>query len=180
MSAALASSLASGDFTPFLPMILPIDRRRAAYENRFVAPEASIAVGEVASSEGAFTLMMFPVAGLKFPYLVLGRKGDVDLGRVAKGRWVQFESIDFDSRFAVRSDDPRAAVMLIDQGMMQWLLDCDRVNFQLWGGQVFAFVKHKPEKAAEPVELEVLLRFLDGFAVHVPEIVRSEFPWPQP
>jgi hypothetical protein len=116
---ALASAFASADFTPFLPLALPIDRTMATYENRFVSPDSSLAVGDASSRDGrnAFTLMMFPVLDLNLPYLVVARKGDVDISTVTNGQPVQLESIDFDDRFAVRANDGRSAVMLIDQGM---------------------------------------------------------------
>jgi hypothetical protein len=182
LRAAVANAFANADFSLFLPPALPIDRTTASYENRFVSPDSSLAVGDASSRDGknAFTLMMFPVRDLNLPYLVIARKGDVDLSMVTNGQWVQFESIDFDNRFAVRSDDLRGALMLIDQGMMQWLLDCDHVNFQVWGGMVFAFVKRQPPSIAEPVELDLLFRFYDGFPPHVPEMVHSEFPSPRP
>ncbi len=68
--------------------------------------------------------------------------------------------------------------MLIDQGMMQWLLDCDRVSFQVSGPLVSAMVKRQDRNSAQPTELELLLQFHDGFAAHVPQLVRSEFPAP--
>jgi hypothetical protein len=179
---ALANAFASADFSPFLPIALPIDRSRTTYENRFVTPDSSLAVGEALSRDGkdTFTLMMFPVLDLNLPYLVVARKGDVDISTVTNGQRLQFESIDFDDRFAVRADDRRSAVMLIDQGMMQWLFECDHINFQAWGGLVFAFVRRRPPPSPEPVELELLFRFHDGFASHVPEIVHSEFRSPRP
>lgn len=182
MRTALANAFASADFSPFLPLALPIDRTTATYEDRFVSPDSSLAVGDASSRAGknAFTLMMFPVLDLNLPYLVVARRGDVDISTVTKGQPLQFESIDFDDRFAVRADDRRSAVMLVDQGMMQWLLDCDHVNFQAWGGMMFAFVKRQFPPTTEPVELELLFRFYDGFASRVPEIVHSEFPSPRP
>lgn len=179
---ALANAFASADFSPFLPPALPIDRTKAIFENRFVSPDSSLAVGDAYSRDGhnAFTLMMFPVLDLNVPYLVVARKGDVDISTLTNGQLLQFESIDFDNRFAVRANDRRSAVMLIDQGMMQWLLDCDHVNFQAWGGLVFAFVKRRLPPSPVPVELELLFRFHDGFVSHVPEIAHSEFRSPRP
>jgi len=181
MRTALANAFATADFAPFMPLALPINRATATYENRFVSPDSSLVVGDASSRDGknAFTLMMFPVLDLNLPYLVIARKGDVDLSTVTNGKPLQFESIDFDGRFAVRADDRRSAVMLIDQGMMQWLIDCDHVNFQAWGGMIFAFVKQQLPTPTEPVELELLFRFYDGFPLHVSEIVRSEFPSPR-
>jgi|SRR5579864_234058 len=182
MKAALANAFAAADFSPFLPPALPIDRTTAIYENRFVSPDSSLAVGDASSRNGknAFTLMMFPIRDLNLPYLVVARKGDVDISTVTNGQPLQFESTDFDDRFAVRADDRRSAVMLIDQGMMQWLLECDHVNFQAWGGMMFAFVKRQLPARTDPVELDLLFGFYDGFPSRVPEIVHSEFPSPRP
>jgi hypothetical protein len=182
LAAALANAFSSADFSPFLPLGMPIDRRTAVYENKFVSSDGTLSAGDASSPGGknAFTLMMFPVRDLNLPYLSVTRNGDVDVSTSTNGQRVQFESIDFDGRFTVRANDRRSAVMLIDQGMMQWLLDCDHLNFQVWGGLVFGYVKRRLPITSEPVELELLFRFYDGLPSHVPEIVRSEFPSPRP
>jgi hypothetical protein len=182
LAAALANAFSSADFSSFLPLALPIDRRTAVYENKFVSGDGTLSVGDASSHDrkNAFTLMMFPARDLNLPYLSVTRNGDVDVSTSTNGQRVQFESIDFDGRFTVRANDRRSAVMLIDQGMMQWLLDCDHLNFQVWGGLVFGFVRRHVPQAAEPLELELLFRFYDGLPSHVPEIVHSEFPSPRP
>ena len=184
LAAALANAFTSADFTPFLPLALPIDRMRIVYENRFVTSDGTLGCGD-AWSDGkggetkvGFTLMMFPFLNLNLPWLSVTRNGEVDVATSLQGQRVQFESIDFDNRFTVRSNDRRSAVMLIDQGMMQWLLDCDHLIFQVWGGLVFAYVKRQAVQTADPVELELLFRFYDGLPAHIPEIVHSAFPSP--
>jgi hypothetical protein len=72
-------------------------------------------------------------------------------------------------------------VMLLDPGMMQWLLDCEEVSFDMAGDRVLAFInraaepKHQP---TEPVEFEMLFKFLDGFVPRVPQLLRSEYAAP--
>jgi hypothetical protein len=71
--------------------------------------------------------------------------------------------------------------MLLDLGMMQLLLDCDQVSFEMLGDRVQAMVKRKDQPAstappsAEPVEYELLFRFLDGFMQRLPAILRTEY-----
>ena len=131
-------------------------------------------VSSVTDSRNDWTLTTFSKPDLNLPYIVVTRNGDVEsVG--AYGQAVHFESIDFDDRFSVRADDTRSAVMLIDQGMMQWLLDLDRVNFQISGPLVCAYVRQRRPDSADPVEVKLLFGFYDGFAAHVPGIVHSEY-----
>ena len=91
---------------------------------------------------------------------------------------MQLESIDFDKRFTVRAKDRRSAVMLLDPGIMQLLLNCADVNFDIVGDKVLAYVNRATEtahRANEPVEFEMLFRFYDGFVSRVPEELRSEY-----
>lgn len=91
---------------------------------------------------------------------------------------VEQESIVFDERFIVRAKDRRSAVMLLDPGMMQLLLDCEPVNFDMVGDKVLAFINRAAEPAhqpSEPVEFEQLFRFWDGFLPRVPELLRAEY-----
>jgi hypothetical protein len=78
----------------------------------------------------------------------------------------------------VKAKDRRAAVMLLDPGVMQLLLDCDDVNFDMVGDKVLAFVNRATQPAhhpTEPVEFEVLFRFMDGLTTRVPTILRTEY-----
>jgi hypothetical protein len=68
--------------------------------------------------------------------------------------------------------------MLLDPGMMQWLLDCDHVSFVMIGDRVLAFINRATEPShnpSEPVEFELLFKFCDGFVARVPAILRSEY-----
>ena len=164
--------------SPFLPQMLPVSG--PVCHNTFATPDWSLWFSEVGprNGPGAFAVLIFGIQELNLPYVGVARKGEVDVPLGARGQAVQFESIDFADRFEIHADDPRAAVMLIDQGMMQWLLDCDRVSFQVSGPLVSAMVKRRVRNSVQPTELELLLQFHDGFAAHVPQLVHTEFPAP--
>jgi hypothetical protein len=164
--------------SPFLPQMLRLVE--PVCHNTFATPDWSLWFSEVGDHKGAsvFAVLMFGVPELNLPYIGVARKGQVDVPLGARGQTVQLESIDFTDRFQIHADDPRAAVMLIDQGMMQWLLDCDRVSFQVTGPLVSPIVKRRDQDSVQPTELELLLQFHDGFAAHVPQLVRSEYPAP--
>lgn len=163
--------------SPFLPQMLPLVEPRC--HNTFATPDWSLWFSEVGDKgPSVFAVLMFSVPELNLPYVAVARKGQVAVPLGAHGLAVQLESIDFTERFQIHADDPRAAVMLVDQGMMQWLLDCDRVSFQITGPLVSAIVKRQNEAPAQPAELQLLLQFRDGFAAHVPQLVHGEFPAP--
>ena len=163
---------------PFLPQMLPL--AGPVLHNTYATPDMSLWFSDVGDRSGpsTFAVLMFGIQELNLPYIGVARKGQVDVPLGARGQTVQLESIDFTDRFQIHADDPRAAVMLIDQGMMQWLLDCDRVSFQVSGPLVSAMVKRRDQNSAQPIELELLLQFHDGFAAHVPQLVHTEFPAP--
>jgi hypothetical protein len=164
--------------SPFLPQMLPI--AGPTCHNTFATPDWSLWFSEVGQRDGSATyaVLLFGVQELNLPYVAVARKGEVAVPLGARGQTVQLESIDFTDRFQIHADDPRAAVMLIDQAMMQWLLDCDRVSFQISGPLVSAMVKRRDQDSAQPTELELLLKFHDGFAAHVPQLVHTEFAAP--
>lgn len=166
---------------PNMPDMLPLIQ--AGFRNTFATPDMSLWYSEVRDSGSALSstsvaMLMFEVDGLNLPYVAAARKGDVSVLPRARGQEVGFESIDFMSCFEIRADDPRAAVMLIDQGMMQWLLDLDRVSFQISGPLVSALVNRRRNRVRNATELELLLQFRDGFAAHVSAVVRMGFPAP--
>jgi hypothetical protein len=177
------------------------------YENSFASPDGSLWAADMWTLDenqkqpqkwNSFSMLVFAVPGLHLPYLGVTRKGQ-KIGSGLRGSLVELESIDFNDRFIVKSEDRRGAVMLLDLGMMQWLLDCDEVSFQITGGQGQALIRrsaepgyqpnlvqgwHLPGQSAapfsnphkvEPVELELLFKFVDGFGPRVPELVRTEF-----
>jgi hypothetical protein len=184
------------------------------YENSFALPDGSLWATDlwkpkkVSASFGAsddrkqwdsFSMVSFAVPGVNLPFVGVTRKGEKDTSGFARGTSLTLESIDFDERFAISAEDRRSAVMLLDQGMMQWLLDCDHVSFEITGDRGQALVKrssestyqpglapgwrllwrsdapHPDSRRADPAELELLFKFVDGFASRVPELVRSQF-----
>lgn len=175
------------------------------FENSFSSPRGGVSAADYWRHEDkpwyAFSLLAFTVPGVNIPYVAVTRRDFPSLS------WVWFthvglESIDFNAKFAIRAQDPRAAVMLMDEGMMQWLLDCEQVSFEMVGNRVAALVRrgseptyqpgldphwhrrghpdqpHSNPRQTDPVELELLLRFWDGFVARVPAILRTEFPTP--
>ncbi|HEV2477999.1 MAG TPA: hypothetical protein VGX22_15790 [Candidatus Dormibacteraeota bacterium] len=119
--------------------------------------------------------LMCAVPGVNLPSVAVSRKGAAG-ALVVPGRALTLESIDFDARFAVTAVDRRAAVMLIDQGMMAWLLECDRVNFLFQGNTLSAFVLPGEAAGGEVEQLEMLFHFCEGFVARMPEILSNEFP----
>ena len=120
------------------------------------------------------SMLVFVLPGLNLPSVSVAPRGG-DLPIAAQGEVVQFESTDFDNRFEVRTEDRRAAVMLIDQGVMQFLLDCGRVGFHAQGDHGTALLASAPGSNGVP-EFDLLFRFYDGLMTRLPEILGSEFP----
>jgi hypothetical protein len=157
----------------------PIDHRW--FTNSFSSPDHAVAIADFTRPAGKhtqfFSVLAFTVAGVNVPFVAVTRR-DL-LGVVLGGPpALELESIDFDDRFIVKAKDRRSAVMLLDPGVMQLLLDCDDVNFDMIGDKVLAFVNRATEPAhqpTEPVEFEVLFKFFDGFVTRVPAILRTEY-----
>ena len=149
--------------------------------NSYSSADHAVAVADLIRPAGKhtqfFSVLAFTVAGVNVPFVAVTRR-DL-LGVVIGGPpGVELESIDFDNHFVVKAKDRRSAVMLLDPGVMQLLLDCDDVNFDMIGDRVLAFVNRAAEPAhqpAEPVEFEALFRFMDGFMTRVPAILRTEY-----
>jgi hypothetical protein len=149
--------------------------------NSYASTDHSVAVADLTRPAGRslayFTVIVFEVAGVNVPFMSITRRG---LGVLTVGGppAVELESIDFDQRFEVKARDRRSAVMLLDLPMLQFLLDCETVNFDMVGNKVLAYINRAAEPAhrpAEPVEFELLLRFMDGFTGRVPALLRSEY-----
>jgi hypothetical protein len=158
-----------------------------AVANPFSSPDGRVGAGEFASGNGKhmqlFSMLAFTVDGVNVPYIAV-RPREVMGPTVGGPPTVELESTEFDQRFTVRSEDRRSAVMMFDQGMMQWLLDCQFVSFEMIGARVVAYVNRatvpsvvspQDPRRVEPVEFELLLKFWDGFVPRVPAIVRSEY-----
>jgi hypothetical protein len=171
----LVAGAVPGDFA----MVGPIASR--SLTNSFSSPDQAVAVADFIRPAGKntqfFTLLAFTIAGVNVPYVAVTRRtlGGIILGGPPS---LELESIDFDQRFSVKARDRRSAVMLLDPAMMQLLLDCEQVSFNMVGDKVLAYInraaeaKHQP---TEPVEFEVLFKFLDGFVLRIPELLRSEY-----
>ena len=164
--------------SPLLSRMVPVSE--PVCHNTFATPDWAQWFSEVGDRSGSsvFAVLVFGVDAVNLPNIEVARKGQIDVPLGGHGQTVQLESIDFTDRFQIHTDDPHAAVMLIDQGMMQWLLDCDRVSFQINGPLVTAMLKLRDPHAAQPDELELLFQFHDGFVAHVPNLIRVEFPAP--
>ena len=149
--------------------------------NAFSSTDGSVVGGDIARGDSRnvhlFSVLEFTVAGLGMPRLAALRIGQSSISDVW-GPVLELESGDFDRQFAVIAKDRRSAVMLLDQGMMQWLIDCERVSFEMIGDRVMAFVDRAAEPAhqpSEPVEFELLFKFYDGFISRLPSLLRSEY-----
>jgi hypothetical protein len=214
-------------FASVLPMVVPGELRVLGaiaskvipgmfpvFENSFALPDGSLWASDLwtpkksSNSFGSsddkkqwdsYSMVSFAIPGVSLPFVGVTRKGENNTPGFARGTSLTLESIDFDERFLISAEDRRSAVMLLDQGMMQWLLDCDHVSFEITGDRGQALVKrsaessyqpglspglrlawrsdapHPDSRRADPVELELLFKFVDGFASRVPELVRREF-----
>jgi hypothetical protein len=139
------------------------------------------AVRESGKQVELFSLLSSTIDGLNMPRVSVLRQRQRSL-TVAWGPVLELESGDFDRRFAVIAKDRRSAVMLLDPGMIQWLLDCENVSFDLVGDRMLAFVDRAALPAhppAEPVEYQLLFKFWDGFTNRLPELLRSEYSTPE-
>jgi hypothetical protein len=171
----LVSEVGSGDFA----MVGPIDPHWFA--NAHATPDHSVAVADFTQPADQhttlFSILTFTVAGVNIPFVAVARKGLTSV-TVGGPPMFELESIDFDNRFTVKAKDRRSATMLLDPGMMQLLLDCEQVSFDMVGNRVLAYVNRAAEPAhqpTEPVEFELLFRFLDGFVTRMPAILRSDY-----
>ncbi|HLQ16337.1 MAG TPA: DUF3137 domain-containing protein [Candidatus Eisenbacteria bacterium] len=171
----LLAGAVPGDFA----MVGPIASR--SLTNSFSSLDHAVAIADFIRPAGKntqfFTLLASTVAGVNVPYVAVTRRalGGIILGGPPS---LELESIDFDQRFSVKAKDRRSAVMLLDPAVMQLLLDCEQVNFNMIGDKVLAYVNRAAEprhQPTEPVEFEVLFKFLDGFMSRIPELLRSEY-----
>lgn len=175
---AIAALCAQRGFVPGLTRPSPELR---GLIDPFSSADGKVVVADALRDSGkqveAFSLLSSHIDGLNMPRVSVLRIGQRSL-TVAWGPVLELESGDFDKRFAVIAKDRRSAVMLLDPGMIQWLLDCENVSFEMIGDWVMAFVDraalpaHQP---AEPVEYQLLFKFWDGFTTRLPELLRSEY-----
>jgi hypothetical protein len=173
------------------------------FENSYQSRDAALWAADMWTPVGkewdGFSMLVFKVSGVNIPSTSVTRKGATRNPTGLNEQPFLLESIDFDNRFTVTAADRRDAVMLLDQGMMQWLLDCDQVSFHIMGDTVQSVVKRSAEpknqpgleprwhradhpdtpftnpRRVEPVELELLFKFHDGFLARVPQLLRTDF-----
>jgi hypothetical protein len=155
---------------------------RSWLTNGHALPDHSVAVADFVQPAGKhtafFSMLAFTITGVNVPYVAVWRRGLTGI-TVGGPPTLELESTEFDKQFMVKARDRRSATMLLDPGVMQLLLDCEQVNFDMDGNRVLAYVNRAAEAAhapAEPVEFELLFRFLDGFVARAPSILRSEYP----
>jgi len=155
---------------------------RTGLRNAFSSPDGGVAAADLIRSEGKseafFSVLSFTVGGVNMPTVSVDPRNIFTMAVVGGEPTLELESDEFDKRFVVRAKDRRSAVMLLDPGMMQWLLDCDHVSFVMIGDRVLASINRATEPAhnpSEPVEFELLFKFYDGFVARVPPILRSEY-----
>jgi hypothetical protein len=155
---------------------------RTGLMNAFSSPDGGVAAADLIRSEGKseafFSVLSFTVAGVNMPTVSVDPRNVFTMAVVGGEPTLELESDEFDKRFVVRAKDRRSAVMLLDPGMMQWLLDCDHVSFVMIGERVLASINRATEPShnpSEPVEFELLFKFYDGFMARLPAILRSEY-----
>jgi uncharacterized protein DUF3137 len=155
---------------------------RTGLRNAFSTPDGGVAAADLIRSEGKseafFSVLSFTVGGVNMPTVSVDPRNMFTTAVVGGEPTLELESDEFDKRFVVRAKDRRSAVMLLDPGMMQWLLDCDHVSFVMIGDRVLASINRATEPAhnpSEPVEFELLFKFWDGFMARLPSILRSEY-----
>lgn len=149
--------------------------------NSYSSADHQVSVADLIQPAGKswayFSVLAFTVAGVNLPYVAVTRRS-LSTMLIGGPPAVELESIDFDQRFTVRARDRRSAVMLLDPGMMQLLLDCELVNFDMVGDRVLAYVNRTAEPAhqpADPAEYVQLFKFFDGFAARVPPLLLTEY-----
>jgi hypothetical protein len=171
----LVASVAPGDFA----MLGPIDPGWLA--NAFSSSDHGLAVADFNRPAGKhtqfFSVLTFTIAGLAMPYVAVTRRNLS--GVTLEGPPIlELESAEFGGLFTIRAKERRSAVMLLDPGMMQLLLDCGEVSFDMVGDKVLAFVNRAMEPAhhpTEPIEFEMLFKFWEGFVQRVPDLLRAEY-----
>jgi hypothetical protein len=156
---------------------------RTGLSNAYSSPDGGVAVADLIRSEGKsaafFSVLSFTVSGVNIPMVSVDPRNMFTGAVVGGAPTLELESDEFDKRFVVRTKDQRSAMMLLDPGMMQWLLDCDHVSVVMIGDRVLASINRAAEPShnpSEPVEFELLFKFYDGFVARVPAILRSEYP----
>jgi hypothetical protein len=134
-----------------------------------------------------FTLVTARFPGVGMPHFAVTRRGLPGAPILGQNR-IEVESIDFTNRFTVTAADRRLGMMLLDLPMIQWVLDCADVNFEMFADGLLAYV-YRAEKGApilnraielrplntDGSELELLYKFVAGFGPRIPAVLKAEF-----
>ncbi|HEX9098364.1 MAG TPA: DUF3137 domain-containing protein [Candidatus Dormibacteraeota bacterium] len=188
---AMAEMCAQRGFVPSANLVRDFSMltsvERTGLTNAFATPNGGVAAADLirreGKSEALFSVLTFTVAGVDMPMVSVDPRNVFTAAVVEGEPTLELESDEFDKRFVVRAKDRRSAVMLLDPGMMQWLLDCDHVSFVMIGDRVLASINRATEPShdpSEPVEFELLFKFYEGFLARMPSILRSEYAAVQP
>jgi hypothetical protein len=172
----LVPGVGPGDFA----LIGRIDPRWLT--NSYASPDHGVAIADFVEPAGKntqfFTLLSFSVPGVNVPNLAVTHR--ILPGPVIGGPpVVELESDEFEHHFIVKAKDRRSAVMLMVPAMMQLVLDCQQVSFDMAGDRVLASINRANEprhQVSAPVEFELLFKFRDGFVAQLPDLLRSEYP----
>jgi hypothetical protein len=98
------------------------------------------------------------------------------MGSLFGGRDIEFESDDFNKRFRVRCDDQRFAFSLVDGQMMEWLSGAQSFsNIEIVGPWVLY-----TGPRLKPNDWLGIGAWLEQFHAHIPNVVYSQYPGPQP
>jgi hypothetical protein len=137
-----------------------------------------------------FTMVTARFPGINMPHISVTRKGLPGSPVWGQGR-LEVESIAFTQRFTVTAWDKRLGFMLLDLPMIEWILDCADVNFDMVGDGLMAYVYRAEEGApilnrafelrptnTDGSELELLYKFVNGFGQRIPAQLKAEFTAP--
>lgn len=137
-----------------------------------------------------FTMVTARFPGINMPHISVTRKGLPGAPVWGQDR-LEVESIAFTQRFTVTAQDNRLGFMLLDLPMIQWILDCADVNFDMFGDGLMAYVYRAEEGApilnrafelrplnTDGSELELLYKFVNGFGQRIPAQLKAEFAAP--
>jgi len=134
--------------------------------NAFSSPDRRVAAADFVRppTKQGFTLLALTMPGSNVPFTEVTRR---NTGELVPGGPHAFElgSGEFDRRFTVKAKDRPSAMMLLDTGVTQLLLDCEEVGFVMDGDKVLAFVNRglgEEQKSKLALEFEELFRFWDG------------------
>jgi hypothetical protein len=100
----------------------------------------------------------------------------VTLGKARELEEMQTESIGFDRAYRIWASDPRFASALLDQRMIAWMLEAEGDHALQIGGGWAAVVGPLLQGA----ELDRAIDLVRAFRSHIPRVVSSIYPQPDP